>query len=382
MDLEELVAGLVRPTGVRSRRGSWYGNDDRLVAITAHGRGDQATGLLAQGLQHLAGRDLHLVVPRPAVDVLRARVAFLDVTVHVHPTRRTGFGDPEPPMTRTEATAFYRRLGGVTPSPRWDATGWPGWLVELVDWLESRRVERVRTTEAHAWHYRGRQVLHVRQAATDGAYCLTIGAPTTDGEQTAPRRLRIAATDEPTPVEIEQMKYTVDMAIERRRTGADAGQRERLLQAAIGTDPALLGLTHLHREVPAWRPGQQPRCQRGSIDFLGRDVTRTGHVIEIKRGPDPQLGIQVLDYWAWTDAHRNDLAALLDTDAHQPFELDLVLGRTTRPLLHPAAAATLPKLASDIAWRCHLVTHWDTIAHPGQLLTPTTEALRPRHLPA
>lgn len=247
----------------------------------------------------LEGRDLHLAVPRAAVDVLRARAAFLDATVHVHPTRRTGFGDPEPPMTRTEATGFYRRLGDVTPSPRWDATGW----------------------------------------------------------------------------------HTVDLAIERLRTGADAGQRECLLQAAIGTDPSLLGLTRLHREVPVWRPGQQPRCQRGFVDFLGRDVTRTGHVIEMKRGPDPQLGIQALDYWAWTDAHRDGLAALLDADADRPFELDLVLGSTERPLLHPAAAATLPRLTPDIVWRCHLVTDGDTIAHPGQLLSPTTEPLRPRHLP-
>ncbi len=325
----------------------------------------------------LKGRDLHLTVPRAAVDVLRARAAFLDATVHVHPTRRTGFGDPEPPMTRTEATVFYRRLGDVTPSPRWDATGWPDWLVELIDWLESRRVERVRTTESHAWHYRGRQILHVRQAATDGAYCLTIGAPTTDGDRTVPRRMRIAATDEPTPAEIEQTKHTVDLAIERRRTGADPGQRERLLQAAIGTDPSLLGLTRLHREVPVWRPGQQPRCQRGFVDFLGRDVTRTGHVIEMKRGPDPQLGIRALDYWAWTDAHRDELAALLDADADRPFELDLVLGRTERPLLHPAAAATLPRLTPDIVWRCHLVTDWDTIAHPRPAPQPDHRTTAP-----
>ena len=279
MDLEELVPGSVRAKGVRSRRGSWYGDDDRLVATSAHGHGDQATDLLAQGLQHLEGRDLHLVVPRPAVDVLRARAALLDATVYVHPTRRTGLGDPEPPMTRTEATAFYRRLGDVTPPPRWDAIGWPNWLVELIDWLESRRVERVRTTEAHAWHYRGRQILHVRQAATDGSYSLTIGAPTTNGERTAPRRQRIAATDGLAPTAVEQVKQTVDLAIERRRTGADAGHRERLLQAAIGTDPSLLGLTHLHREVPVWRPGQQPRRQRGFVDFLGRDVTRTGQLL-------------------------------------------------------------------------------------------------------
>jgi hypothetical protein len=173
----------------------------------------------------------------------------------------------------------------------------------------------------------------------------------------------------------------VDLAIEQRRTGADAGHRERLLQAAIGTDPSLLGLTHLHREVPVWRPGQQPRRQRGFVDFLGRDVTRTCHVVEMKRYSDPQLGIQVLDYWAWADAHRDELTALFDTDEDRPFELDLVLGRNEHPLLHPAAIATLPRFVPDIVWRCHLVTDWNTIARPGRLLTPTTEALHSRQLP-
>ena len=222
----------------------------------------------------------------------------------------------------------------------------------------------------------------MRRAATDGAYTLTIGAPTLGGQRTAPRHLRVAADDVPTPVQLQQVKHTVDLAIDRRRTGADTGHRERLLQAAIGTDPSLLGMTHLHREIPAWRPGQHPRSGRGFIDFLGRDLTRTGHVIEIKRSLDPQLGIQALDYWAWTHAHRDALATLLDADADRPFDLDLVLGNTGGPLLHPAATATLVRLEPDIVWRCHLVTDWDTIAHPGRLLTPTADTLRPRHLPA
>jgi hypothetical protein len=170
------VAGRAHAShGVWSRLESWYGDDRRLVAVSARGHGGQATQLLAYGLQQLDARELHLVVPRTAVTPTRARAAFLDATVHVHRAQRAGIGADEPPMTHTEATTFYRRLGDVAPPPEWDSSTWPRWLVELVDWLESRRVERVRTQEAHAWHYRGRQVLHVRRAATDGAHTSIAG---------------------------------------------------------------------------------------------------------------------------------------------------------------------------------------------------------------
>jgi hypothetical protein len=46
---------------------------------------------------------------------------------------------------------------------------WDPWLKDLADWVESRRVERVRNSERHAWHYRGRQVLSVRRFARAAA---------------------------------------------------------------------------------------------------------------------------------------------------------------------------------------------------------------------
>jgi hypothetical protein len=88
-----------------------------------------------------------------------------------------------------------------------------------------------------------------------------------------------------------------------------------------------------------------------------------------------------LDYWAWAEAHRPDLANIIDADHERPFELGIVLGRSNKPLLHPAAAATLRRLESTISWRCYLISDWDTIARPRRLLTPKVGPLPARVLP-
>jgi hypothetical protein len=89
-----------------------------------------------------------------------------------------------------------------------------------VDWVESRRVERVRTTRDYAWHYRGRQVLYVRPGRA-GTYFLIAGvnykAPR--GDQPAPVRLDISASSPLTAAQLEQIEAAVDEAIERRRDG-------------------------------------------------------------------------------------------------------------------------------------------------------------------
>ena len=381
MELEALLAGLAPARG-RSWAAHWHEDHRTLVGVSRRGYGHLSLELLASGLPGLSGRDLRLVVPRAAVKPTRARAAFLTATVHVHQSLAAGVADAEPRMSQPDATDFYRRLGQVSEPVGWDAASWPTWLKELVDWVESRRVERVRNTEFHAWHYRGRQVLSVRRTAADG-YKLIAGVdyrtPTED--RPPPVRLHVLATEALTTDQAAGVRSAVDRAIERRRTGDDNTHREHLLQAAIGTDPALIGMSHLRRELPAWRPKQKPYRGRAYIDFLGRDVDRTGHVIETKIGPDAQLGIQTLDYWTWANAHRAELAGHIDADPDRPFQLDIVLDHATEPLLHPAAAATLEAFGPEVDWRCHLVTEWDTITMPQQLLTPEAEALRPRQLP-
>jgi hypothetical protein len=382
MSAQVLLEGLDRPAGAWPRMASWYANDRRLVAVSAHGRGNRSLDALAYGLAKLDGRELHLIVPNAAVAPLRARAAFLSSSVHVHATERASIGDGEQPMSRAEAVAFYRRLGPPEPSPNWDVSSWPASLVELVDWLESRRVERVRTTRDYTWHYRGRQVLYVRPGRP-GTYVLIAGVnyQVPGDDQPAPVKLDVSASSPLTSARLEQVKIAVDEAIERRRNGRDDSNREHLLQAAIGTDPSLIGVSHLRRELPAWRPKVRPRRGRAFIDFIARDIDRVGHVVETKIGPDAQLGFQALDYWAWTEAHRAELADTIEADPNRPFELDIALGVSTKRVLHPAAAATLQAFDAGISWRCHLVDSWDTIEQPSQLLVPEAEPLPLRVLP-
>jgi hypothetical protein len=387
VELEELRRGMSPARGSLTKSACWYEDDERLLGVSRHGSGDQALDLLAFGLQDLGGRTLQLVIPKAAARATRARAAWLTATVHVHQFHNRTVGAEtvsvaQPASSPDESTRFFRLLGRPTPPPDpFDPAGSPDWLVELIDWIESRRVQRVRNSVLHAWHYRGRQVLSVRPFL-DG-YKLVAGAnyqkPT--GRQPTPVTLHISATEPLTLAQTRKITEAVDEAIDRRRTGEDHGHGEHLLQAAIGTDPVLIGMTQLRRELYARRPRYKPNQGPAFIDFLGRDVDRVGHVIETKIGPDAQLGIQALDYWAWANAHRTVLAELIDAEPDCPFRLDLVLGRSPKTLLHLAAAATLDALHPEIDWRCHLVTDWDTLSQPKRLLTPKTDALPPRHLP-
>ena len=285
-------------------------------------------------------------------------------------------------MSIMEAEEFYRRLGNPVQAAAWATASWEPWLSDLVDWVDSRRVERVRNSERHAWHYRGRQVLSVRSFAS-GGHELVAGVnyrePT--GDQPAPLKVRLAARQKLDAGQIDRVKQAVDEAIERRRTGEDDKHREHLLQAAIGTEPSLIGMTELRREVPAWRPKYGARSGRAFVDFVGRDVDRVGHVIEVKIGPDAQLGIQALDHWAWATAHIDDLSEQIAIDPTAGFKLDIVLGRSGKELVHPAAAATLDALSDDVDWRCHVVDDWNTVDTPRQLMTPRSESFPPRKFP-
>jgi hypothetical protein len=383
MELETFLSGTAPARGRRSSAASWCEDEGRLIGLSRRGSGERFLELLAFGLQGLDGRALHLVVPHRAVKATRARAAFLSATVHVHPNHPTDIGDAEPRMSVTEATQFYRRLGKPSEPAAWDTGTWEPWLKELADWVESRRVERVRNSELHAWHYRGRQVLSVRHFS-EGGHELVAGVnyQSPSGDQPAPVKLRIPAEETITHAQVAAVRSAVDRAIERRRTGEDEKHREHLLQATIWTEPALIGMNQLRREVAAWRPKHKPSAGLAFIDFFGRDADRIGHVIEAKVAPDAQLGIQTLDHWAWANSHRAELAEHIDADPTRPFKLDVVLGRSIRRLLHPAAAATLEALRDDVDWRCHLVSDWDTVGGPRQLLTPRGEALPPRELPA
>ena len=383
MELRRLLASPPPPGRNWPRSAFWHQDEDGRLAVIRFGHGKRALDLLAYGLQHLDGRELHLVVPREAVAATRARAAFLDAPVHVHRTQDTGFRDAEPHMDQTEARQFFRKLGGLTPLIAFDTSSWPSWLVDVASSLESRDVDCSQTTRSVVWRYQGRQVLAVRPASS-GTLALTAGADfTTSGsDRLAPVRRTVTATTQLTSPELDELRSTIDTAIERRRQGEDPGHRERLLQATISADPGLIGMTQLRREVPAWRPRLNPYRGRAYIDLLGRDIDRTGHVIEVKIRPASQLGIQALDYWAWAQARSTKLAETVGADTDRPFQLDVVLGsQAAKSPLHPAAVATLQAMVSTVRWRCHLIFDWDTTDDPARRLTPKAETLPPGQLP-
>ena len=380
--IDDMILGLQPPVGNRTRLADWYADDTCLVAVSRPPYGDRAIQLLPYGLQGLEGRELHLVVPPAAADPIRARAALLDLPVLVHVARPDAPTEALENWHLDEALDWYRRLGDIEPLYSWDNSSWPVWLIQLIDWLESRRVERVQTKAAYSWHYRGRQVLHLRVGKKSHKLIVGVNYRDPKGDQPSPFCLEVLVGDDPPPGAMDAARRALDEAIERRRVAADDGHREHLLQAAIGTDPSLIGVAATFRELPAWRPKQQPRRGRGYVDFVATDIDRIGHVVETKIGPDAQLGVQVIDYWAWVEAHRTRIADQVGADPEQPFKLDVVLARSSKPLMHPAAAETLRALVAPIDWRVHVLENWDTIERPNQLLMPDAPApLRPRQLP-
>jgi hypothetical protein len=87
MELETFLSGTSPARGRRSSAASWHEDEGRLIGVSRRGSGERFLELLAFGLQGLDGRELHLVLPRQAVNATRARAAFLTATVHVHTTQ-------------------------------------------------------------------------------------------------------------------------------------------------------------------------------------------------------------------------------------------------------------------------------------------------------
>lgn len=377
---EEFFAGRLPLSGRWSSIADWRGDDSTLMALYTYPRERQAPSLLPYGIERLGQRHLVLAVPEAAVDVTRHRAAFLDASVDVYARRDSGFSHVEVP---TEAIAWYGSLGQVADARDADAFDGPPWLVSLVDWLESRRVERIRRGSYWSWHYRGRQVLRVQ--GNQRGFRLDAGVNYSDPQhdQPAPLRVEIPADQEPGDATLAQLRAQLDGAIERRRVGDDRDHREHLLQAALGVDAALLGMNEMHREFPAWRPALEGGGARGFIDFLGVDIDGGLHVIETKIGPDHMLGVQGIDYWAWVTAHKQEIAHQVGADPEgSPVQLHFVVACNPKALFHGAAAETIRFIRNEVPWRCHVIDDWNTVDRPNQLLRPhIVPGIGPRTIP-
>lgn len=381
---EDFFGGRGKPGGLWTSLAQWRGDDRTLVALCPDADPIRATKVLAYGLEQLHGRALHIGVPAAAVPAMRHRAALLTADITTFEHADDGRIQQVPPSSQAESLRWFGSLGKVRAVKDVDSFDGPPWLLELIDWLESRRVERVRPKHSWAWHYRGRQVLQVKESG--GRYKLVAGVayskPTQ--EQPAPVHIESSASRGLASQDLERVREAVDAAIERRRVGDDKGHREHLLQAALGVDPALIGLTRLLREYPAWRPGSDDVGGQGFIDFLGVDIDDGLHVVETKIGPDPTLGLQGLDYWAWVTSHKDAITKELGIHPQdpRPVTLDYVVACSDKALLHRAAAQTSDALHTDIPWRFHVITDWDTVARPGRLLRPrAVPGIRPGTVP-
>ena len=361
----------------------WFRGEGRLVGVCRRGQGKDAWRLLAYGLeyrQRLGAVRLDLVLPHEAARHSAMRVALLDpqVDIHLHVQDTNHNLTQINSMEFDEAIGAYRQLGGTgqRPDPD-DISPLPPWLQELADWVETRRVERIRMRGYYSWHFRGRQVLLAYNKRSSGTWELAAGVAYKNPTGNQPTVRTIDKDGPLSDGDTEALRDAIDDAIENRRTGKDRGHRESLLQAAIGVDPATIGLMTVDREVPAWRPQG-----RGKIDFIGFDEDGRPHVVETKIGPDPQLGIQGLDYWAWTRAYQPELVGDQD-DLDVAPSIRFVLGTSSKALLHAAAAATLEAIRPTIDWRVQVVQDWDTLDPTKHLLRPSVaERLGPRTLPA
>ena len=379
---DELTAGLAPPTGRWTALGDWWADDRRIMVRAREQHGQRADELLAYGLERLQGRTLTLVLPPGASEITANRAAFLDADIEVYEEGGAGcVPRPIPPVSK--AVDWYGGLGDVTSLADADQFEGPGWLVELIDWLESRRVERIRRSQYWAWHYRGRQILRLQRKG--GALQLVAGVDYRDPSERQPPPLAVDVVDgdELDTGMVGRIMSQLDQAIDRRRTGEDRDHREHLLQSAVAMDPSLLGMRELVRELPAWRPSVERTAGRGFIDFVGVDVDERLHVVETKIGPDAMLGLQGLDYYGWAMAHREQVARQAGADpGNHSVQLHFVFACNPKGLMHAAAGATLERLAPDIPWRCHVIDDWNTVDRPKQLLRPhAVPGIRARTLP-
>lgn len=151
MDVEEFLSRGETPAGKWTTMGRWRSDGEVLVGLFDGGDPRQALRLLAYGLERLHGRQLWLGLPPGAVQATRCRAAFLDAEVRVleHIEGRLEATDP---ASQDESLAWFGDLGGVqATSASEELDDAPEWLIDLIDWLESRRVELIRRSQYWSW---------------------------------------------------------------------------------------------------------------------------------------------------------------------------------------------------------------------------------------
>lgn len=360
-----------RPGRGMSRYARWLSDADNelLVAVVAGtDKREVVDEVLAYGLAWQQDRDLFLVLPKGACDLVLPRLPWIGTTVRVWQYDDEELDPfPRPVPSRAAVLEAVR-----AEQPRRARSGYV--LTEQEQaWIEPLLTESVfQGLTYHAqggylsWHTHGLQVLRV-QRTRQRTLRMEAGVRYSRPGPGLPTPL--APMEISGPVSPDQVRAVVTAIESVTGSGSrslTSDQLEHRLQAGLAHEGgSTLGLSDLRREYPAYRGLHR----RGFIDFLGWDAKGRFHVVETKVGHDPRVVLQALDYAIWVTAHdqalRTDLG-LAATPTGAPPVLDLVLapkpGRksggsqgTVSPAVNPYIAPQLEALAGDVKWNVYVV---------------------------
>jgi len=305
----------------------WFARAGRLVAVAGPDGSSEETDLaLAYGLHHAADDDLLvLVIPKDetASRAIMVRAPFLHRALEIWTYDLTSLREgsesrPEehPIWSPSEIFTKYRdpaswNYGIQAPSRPSDHREFLGvrsaWVERLTAWAESDEdLDPGHTNKYLAWTCRGKRVLSIGKP---GRGLVVKAGIHYGGPDRSPHREDLSGPL--SAAAAHQLVGRASLAAAELLDGFDGRYPESALQAAIARKtPTELGITGgLSREHPAWRPYVRPiesrsnAKGRGSLDFLGVNITGGFEIVETKVGPDEMLVLQGLDYWIWVMAN-------------------------------------------------------------------------------
>lgn len=329
----------------------WYLTADRLVVVGCPGEGQADLDLaFAFGLGHAGDRELVIVLPEGRTEPTRRRLPWIDVPVRLFAYMADDRVDEIMPLSPSEVLATYHDKV-VTDIHTLDKER-SQWVAGLVDWAASRQFDEAHRPSYLAWHVQGRMVLRIKRASE--GLIVTAGVHHSAQFKAHPPQPITAPL---TSAQLDTLQQAASKAAEDKIAGIDVANAEHELQETLAKQGAKIGLTHLIREFPAFRPVNR----RGYIDFLAVGTDGNLHVVETKIGADPMLAIQGLDYWIWATAHRHELishfvknhGAKISKDAK--VLIDFVVVEKAGRTVSPYTAAQVEAFDGAIGWRFHTI---------------------------
>lgn len=338
----------------------WFADADRLVVVGCPGEREADLDLgLAFGLGHAGDRELVLVLPKGTTEPTRLRLPWIDVPVRLYEYGPDDGVDEVMPLARHQVLETYKDALVTHTHALTEKRA--EWVRQLTAWAESQGFATAHRPSYMAWHVQGRMVLRIRR--THGGLVATAGVhhgPKTKAGHAPPHEETVEAPL--TRAQLAKLQRAASKAAADKVAGLDVANAEHQLQDALAKHGAALGLTHLLREFPAFRPVKR----RGYIDFLAVGTDGNIHIVETKIGADPMLALQGLDYFIWATAHRDELVehlvkthgATLAKDAK--VVIDFVVAEKAGRAVSPYTAAQVEAFDGSIGWRFHTIRDWTT----------------------